>query len=798
MTHHSHDRQARRQAAEDVRRDPPGGGGGLAVAPPESGIDFLDRGLQVVQAVRAAVPAVPQGPGAPAKPQGGGEIHVAPGQEQHLANDAWRVVHHTRTTPVIQPKLMLGPVDDPYEREAERVARQVASGTTGPVAGTDSRAPAVRRAAGAEGGALDAGVQQEIERARGRGQRLPAPARGAMEQALGADFGGVRVHTDARADRLSRSLQARAFTTGQDIFFRSGEYDPGSSGGRGLLAHELAHVVQQQPGGAVETGMRQEDVGPSRGTHGCPTANQVSQTIQRDFGFEVEMPLLFTGETEKGVKVDPAFIPTPAFKYPKKAEADGYEVHVDHQDKLPIVELASKPWDEYALTEQDVKKEMEKLVRFADDADKMTEGFTKRVPLGSVVGGAHPRLFIGADAEHSYRIDEGTISAFQAKYKDAMAKECLMGLFEGLQDYTNILTAKFWSLNPRISEAGVTEEELQKRLEGEGGVIKWRAASAAVIKESFDSEVADGWLLATEHATDVGWLKRAAKQIRTSIALNQRKTGYVQATMGIAYDRITKVFDDLMTVSDEQGAKLLDRANDIAFSFADVMPEEFKETGPDLGRGSGPLRGQDMESLRGFLALVIRYMLIVGAKKMPAGLFKSYIASYGGVFYKSKLSDVRNSLPFPVREVFSDAGRNARIVGRLLELTGSEGAPLEAGGRTINIGEWASEVFAGKDDVIYRVANEIEVGGVREEKKPIGPELVGPDARLRRGVVMENRQIGRLLPRGNGPRDNAGGFLAELQRLQQGNDVLKEHNYKSSEWVDLAVRLYNFLRAVNA
>ena len=73
-----------------------------------------------------------------------------------------------------------------------------------------------------------------------------------MEQRLGADFDGVRLHTDARADRLSRSLQAQAFTTGNDIFFRRGGYAPGSATGRHVLAHELAHVAQQRRSPAAQ------------------------------------------------------------------------------------------------------------------------------------------------------------------------------------------------------------------------------------------------------------------------------------------------------------------------------------------------------------------------------------------------------------------------------------------------------------------------------------------------------------------------------------------------------------------
>jgi hypothetical protein len=73
-----------------------------------------------------------------------------------------------------------------------------------------------------------------------------------MEPAMGADFSGVRVHTGGQADALNHHLSARAFTTGQDIFFKQGEYSPGSSGGRELLAHELTHVVQQN-GDQVQT-----------------------------------------------------------------------------------------------------------------------------------------------------------------------------------------------------------------------------------------------------------------------------------------------------------------------------------------------------------------------------------------------------------------------------------------------------------------------------------------------------------------------------------------------------------------
>ncbi len=72
-------------------------------------------------------------------------------------------------------------------------------------------------------------------------------------ESFGADFSGVRVHTDSEADALNQQLSARAFTTGQDIFFREGEYSPGSDSGRELIAHELTHAVQQTGGEAAQS-----------------------------------------------------------------------------------------------------------------------------------------------------------------------------------------------------------------------------------------------------------------------------------------------------------------------------------------------------------------------------------------------------------------------------------------------------------------------------------------------------------------------------------------------------------------
>lgn len=100
---------------------------------------------------------------------------------------------------------------------------------------------------------LDDATAGRIHRARSGGQALDGAMQAQMSQALGHDFSSVRIHIDGEAHALNQQLNARAFTTGADIFFRSGAYSPQSSAGQQLLAHELTHVVQQASG-AVDGG----------------------------------------------------------------------------------------------------------------------------------------------------------------------------------------------------------------------------------------------------------------------------------------------------------------------------------------------------------------------------------------------------------------------------------------------------------------------------------------------------------------------------------------------------------------
>jgi hypothetical protein len=97
----------------------------------------------------------------------------------------------------------------------------------------------------------------------GGGTPLPEATRAHFERRLGADLSAVRVHTDANAGRAARAEGAAAFAFGTDLVFASGRYAPDTSAGKRLLAHELAHVVQQS-GGAPALGLGAAPFGVQR------------------------------------------------------------------------------------------------------------------------------------------------------------------------------------------------------------------------------------------------------------------------------------------------------------------------------------------------------------------------------------------------------------------------------------------------------------------------------------------------------------------------------------------------------
>ncbi len=99
---------------------------------------------------------------------------------------------------------------------------------------------------GEKGGAAPAAVTEGIQSSKGQGNPLPENVQQDIGGKMGADLGNVRIHTGSDAHEMSTAINAKAFTHGQDIYFKNGNYDPSSSGGKRLLAHELAHTQQSR------------------------------------------------------------------------------------------------------------------------------------------------------------------------------------------------------------------------------------------------------------------------------------------------------------------------------------------------------------------------------------------------------------------------------------------------------------------------------------------------------------------------------------------------------------------------
>jgi hypothetical protein len=152
--------------------------------------------------------------------------------------------------------ITVGSVNDPAEAEADRLADRALSlaasyGT--PAAGAAASAAIVdggrvqrSAASGIDGLSVDSSA---ISAARSGGASLDDATRSKLEAGFGTDLGAVRVHTGPQAAGIARDIQARAFTHGNDVFFGKGEYRPDTPDGQHVLAHEVAHTVQNSGSG---------------------------------------------------------------------------------------------------------------------------------------------------------------------------------------------------------------------------------------------------------------------------------------------------------------------------------------------------------------------------------------------------------------------------------------------------------------------------------------------------------------------------------------------------------------------
>ena len=286
-------------------------------------------------------------------------------------------------------------------------------------------------------------LEQSIQQARGGGQALDSKVRGQMEPTFGADFSGVRIHADTQADTLNRELNARAFTTGQDIFFRQDAYNPGNSSSRELIAHELTHVVQQN-GDKVQRKLTVGQPGDKYGQEADQVARAVMQQEQQVVQKQSDGKLVCRQVEEEEEELQ------------MKSEAAGIHHQVDEGDERESVQTKRVDTRIQRQMEEEGKEEEKEKVEEVTFTDEMTEEKVLTVE-------EEMEYYLDAlvtffqNTAHNYNVACGCFRSTMFE-KKAGASADILGtvLNEGMQIVINKLVESTGKYVPGLGDAVIT------------------------------------------------------------------------------------------------------------------------------------------------------------------------------------------------------------------------------------------------------------------------------------------------------------------------------------------------------
>jgi hypothetical protein len=252
---------------------------------------------------------------------------------QRAVHTLGRAAGNRAVSRLLQAKLQVGPANDRYEQEADRVAEHVMRAPSLSPDDLGHQPPGIQRlpqAAAPEAGFQAPASIEDRLAAAGGGRPLPGATRAIMEARLGADLSSVRVHTGPQAVQLSRDLKARAFTHRSHIYFGDGEYNPGSSAGQRLLAHELTHTMQQ---GASPLRQQRAPAGPAA----VQASRQASASL-RDGTLQLKQAVVSTSTRSR--LVDDGLGSDPKANVKKVAKGKRGPSY----DKFSTIELMDSDW----------------------------------------------------------------------------------------------------------------------------------------------------------------------------------------------------------------------------------------------------------------------------------------------------------------------------------------------------------------------------------------------------------------------------------------------------------------------
>jgi LysM repeat protein len=162
----------------------------------------------------------------------------------------WRLEEEEEEQRMIRKKssLEISPSDDPQEQHADAVAKKVISGedASGLIKSQPAFSNSIQTKSETEAPPVTDQFQSNLSNSKGGGQNLDVNTQQEMGNKMGADLSDVKIHTGSNAHEMSESINAKAFTHGNDIYFKQGNFNTTTTEGKSLLAHELTHTLQQQ------------------------------------------------------------------------------------------------------------------------------------------------------------------------------------------------------------------------------------------------------------------------------------------------------------------------------------------------------------------------------------------------------------------------------------------------------------------------------------------------------------------------------------------------------------------------
>jgi len=215
----------------------------------------------------------------------------------------------------------------------------------------------------------DSGLDSYVNSPGTSGQPLPDASRQFFEPRFGHDFSGVRIHNDSIAAKSAQSINALAYTTGNNIVFNEGQYAPGSDSGNRLLAHELTHVVQQ--GAAIQP--KSVDSVISTGSDFIQTQKATYTPLQEYKGNIVGFTEQELNDAIKTVYGE--LTATPHKDTDKEAHAIASTIF----NRLFDIRKARKDYEPAPLKEENAKKKRDETEKVYNQIAKKPEPFIKQL-----------------------------------------------------------------------------------------------------------------------------------------------------------------------------------------------------------------------------------------------------------------------------------------------------------------------------------------------------------------------------------------------------------------------------------